>query len=228
MMKYNLKIVFGNRFVYFMGASILFYLLVTSINFFNTEDVTTVDDVYYLLFFPALLLIFFPTVYGIQNDEDARILEILFGVPNYRYKVWLWRISMTFVMVFGFLVLMAAVSGLLLVNVPVFTMALRLMVPVTFFGMLGFYFSTSVRNGNGAGVVLVVVGLILWILSEFLENTSNAAWNVFLNPFDMPSNMNETVWETVVLKNQRIQLIAAFIFLLWGLLNLQKREKFIR
>ena len=37
---------------------------------------------YNITFFPALLLIFYPMVFGIQRDEDARMLEILFGIPD--------------------------------------------------------------------------------------------------------------------------------------------------
>ncbi|TAJ13664.1 hypothetical protein DMA11_08105 [Marinilabiliaceae bacterium JC017] len=223
-MKYNLKVVFGNKFIYFLGASLIFYFLIALINLFSEESVT-VEGVYFQLMFPAFLLVFFPTTYSIQNDEDSRILEIIFGIPNYRYKVWLIRLVMTLVMVFSFLMLMAFMSSVLLIHVPLWQMTLRLMVPVTFLGMLGFFFSTIIKNGNGTAVVMVVIGLVIWITSEFIPNSK---WNVFLNPFDLPRNMSEAVWTSVVLANQRILLISSFVAVLWGLLNLQKREKFIR
>jgi len=222
--KYNLKIVFGNKFVYFLGASLIFYLLITSISLF-AADTVSVEAVYYQLMFPAFLLIFFPTTYGIQNDEDARILEILFGIPNYRYKVWLVRLAMAFFMVFWFIFVMANLSSWLLINVPVWEMTFRLMVPVLLFGMLGFFFSTLVKNGNGTAVVVVIIGLLVWFISAFLEASP---WNVFLNPFELPSDMSETVWESVVLKHIRTWLIVAFVSVLGGLLNLQNREKFIK
>ena len=45
--------------------------------------------VYNLLMFPCVLLVFYPAVFGIQNDEDSRILEILSASPtiNIRYGV---------------------------------------------------------------------------------------------------------------------------------------------
>ncbi len=222
--KYNLKVVFGNKFVYFLGASLLFYLLITSISLFGADSVS-VEGVYYQLMFPAFLLIFFPTTYGIQNDEDARILEILFGIPNYRYKIWLVRLVMAFFMVFWFIFLMANLSSLILINVPTWEMTARLMVPVVLFGMLGFFFSTVVKNGNGTAVVVVVIGLIVWILVELLESSP---WNVFLNPFDLPGNMSESVWASIVLKHIRTWSIISLVAGLWGLLNLQNREKFIK
>lgn len=44
---------------------------------------------YSMLLVPSILLIFYPTCFGIQNDQDAKTLEIIFGIPNYRYKIWL-------------------------------------------------------------------------------------------------------------------------------------------
>ena len=201
--RYNLKIVFGNKFIYFLGASLIFYLLITSINLF-AADTVSIEGVYYQLLFPAFLLIFFPTTYGIQNDEDARVLEILFGIPNYRYKIWLVRLIIAFTMVFWFIFIMANISSIVLINVPTWEMTARLMVPVSLFGMLGFFLSTVVKNGNGTAVVVVVIGLILWIFSDFLDNSY---WNIFLNPFDLPSNVSEAVWSSVVTKYIRTWLI---------------------
>ena len=222
--RYNLKVVFGNKFVYFLGASLIFYFLVTLINLF-TSDSESIQGVYYQLMFPAFLLIFFPTSYGIQNDEDARILEILFGIPNYRYKIWLLRLVIAYFIVFWFIFIMASLSSVLIINVPKWEMTLRLMVPVGFIGMMGFFFSTVVKNGNGTAVVVVIIGLLAWILIEIL---GNSAWNLFLNPFDLPNDMSEVVWANIVSKHIRTWLIISVVAGLWGLLNLQQREKFIK
>jgi hypothetical protein len=222
--RYNLRIIFGNKFVYFFGASLIFYLLITSINLFSSNSIT-VEGVFFQLMFPALLLIFFPTVFGIQNDADARILEIIFGIPNYRYKVYMVRLLMVLIIEFAYLFLLATMTNYLLINLPITTMALRLMVPVTLFGMIGFAFSTVVRNGNGTVVVVVVLGLLFWVLTSVL---SNSKWNVFLNPFSQPSNMSEMVWASVVSQQRSILMVTSLVLLLWGLLNLQMREKFMK
>jgi hypothetical protein len=224
LVRYNLKVIFGNRFIYFFAASLLFYLLITSIALFS-DEVYTAEHVYYQLLFPALLLIFFPTVFGIQNDVDARMIEIIFGIPNYRYKVYLIRLAMIVLMEFGYLILLSLLSNFILVNLPVGLMAIRLLVPVLFFGMLGFGFSTVVKNGNGTVVVVVIVGLLFWILTDVLQDSK---WNVFLNPFYMPDGMSQMVWENVVTQNRLILLCSSAVLLLWGILNLQQREKFMK
>jgi hypothetical protein len=219
---YNLKVVFGNKFVYFFAASLIFFLLVALINLFSA-DIVTVKSVYYMLMFPGLLLIFFPTVFGIQNDADARILEIIFGIPNYRYKVYLVRLAIVLLMEWVYLYILAYLSHWSLVNLPVSQMALRLMVPMVFFGLMGFAFSTVVRNGNGTVVVVVLVGLVFWVMSGIFEYSK---WNLFLNPFDEPQSMSTLVWESVVMQSRLIWLAASAVFLLWGLINLQRRERF--
>ncbi|WP_083631160.1 hypothetical protein [Labilibacter marinus] len=222
--KYNLKIIFGNRFVYFLGASLIFYLLITGIALFSS-DLISVGDVYYQLIFPGILLMFFPTAFGIQNDEDARILEILFGIPNYRYKVWLVRLCIIFAMVFVIVTILAFFNNYLLVELPFMEMGAQLIVVLIFFGTLGFLFSTMVKNGNGTAVVMVVIGLALWFLHAFI---SASKWNVFLNPFSTSGSMSESLYQTMLFQNRLIIISVSVVAILWGLINLQRRERFIK
>lgn len=85
---YNLKIIFGSKFVYFLFAALVFYFAIIGIMLFNGSAIQEYD-IYGVMFFPGILIIFYPVIFSIQNDKDARMLEIVFGVPNYRYKVYL-------------------------------------------------------------------------------------------------------------------------------------------
>ena len=60
LINYNLKIIFANKFLYFLLASLAIFILVTVINLFDTEWYPDQAAVYYLLLIPGLLLIFFP------------------------------------------------------------------------------------------------------------------------------------------------------------------------
>jgi hypothetical protein len=223
LIRYNLRIVFGNKFFLFCLAAVLFFLLVVVINLFSDTN-PTAGTVYALLLLPGLLLIFYPTTFGIQHDTDTRMIEIIFGIPNYRYKVWLVRLALIYGVVFLILLILSLLCVLALLPFPVLEMVYHLMFPIFFLGSLAFFFSTLIRNGNGTAVVMVVIGLVFWISSGILEDSK---WNIFLNPFRLPENMREEIWVGILLQNRIIILVGTVIALLWGLLNLQKREKFI-
>jgi hypothetical protein len=224
MIRYNLRIIFANRFIWFVLAALGIFV------FFAIQvviDRNTMSDgtVYGLLIFPGILLIFYPSVFGIQNDDDSRMLEILFGIPNYRYKVWLVRLFLIYVLVFLMIVLFSAIGSILLYKVNILEMAYQLMYPIIFLGSMAFMFSTLIKNGNGTAVVMVLIGVALLILQEdVLENTQ---WDIFLNPFEIPRNLNEVIWQGTIQKNRLFLGISMIVFVLYGLFNLQKREQFV-
>jgi len=223
MVQYNMKVIFGNRFIWFVLAALAFYFFVAITGIYNN---TLIDDgfVYGLQIMPGLLLIFFPMTFGIQNDLDAGIIEILFGIPDYRYKVWLVRLVLVFALVFLMMIGMTVMSYYLLAPVNIIEQSFQVMFPIYFLGSMAFLFSTIVKNGNGTAVVMVIIGVVLLILSDALEQTM---WNVFLNPLSIPNRLNEMVWHELTVKNRFFLGSGTLIFILYGLFNLQKREKFI-
>ncbi|MGD9929056.1 MAG: hypothetical protein AB7U05_03480 [Mangrovibacterium sp.] len=223
MVRYNFRIIFAGRFIWFLLAAFAFYVFVAVSAVWNGE-LPDEEFVYNTLLFPAILLIFYPMTFGIQNDVDAGILEILFGIPDYRYKVWLVRLVLVFVLVFLILIGFAGLSYIFLTPVNLFEMTRQIMYPILFLGSMAFMFSTLIKNGNGTAVVMVILGVLALILSESVERTM---WNIFLNPFSVPRNMNEMIWEGIALKNRIFLVVGALVFILYGLFNLQKRERFI-
>lgn len=223
MIRYNLKIIFANRFIWFLIASLAFFLFFAIMRVINNQGIGE-DVVYELLIFPGVLLIFYPSVFGIQNDDDSRMLEILFGIPNYRYKVWLVRLIMIYMLVFLIIVLFSALASVLLYKINILEMSYELMYPIVFLGSMAFMFSTLIKNGNGTAVTMVLIGVALLILQDAMRNTQ---WNPFLNPFNIPDNLNEVIWQGIISKNRIFLGIGMIVFILYGLFNLQKREKFV-
>ncbi|HEY5469663.1 MAG TPA: hypothetical protein VIK07_04010 [Bacteroidales bacterium] len=223
MILYNLRIIFSNRFIWFLAGSILIYVGL-SILYVFTNDISRMEDMYGIFLFSGILLVFYPSVFGIQNDLDARTIEILFGIPNYRYKVWLVRILLIFVIAFIIMLGFTLLSSVFIVKLSITNMTIQVMLPVMLLGIMAFMLSTIIRNGNGTAVVMIVFGLIFLILSDTLGRSQ---WNVFLNPFSMPRDMNETAWGLITLKNRIILITASIVFMLIALFNLQKREKFM-
>jgi hypothetical protein len=232
--QYNLKIIFAGKFIWFLLASLAFFGFFM-FNLAWTRGEINEGAIYNMLLFPCLLLIFYPVVFGIQNDEDNRILEIIFDIPNYRYKVWGLRMLMVYVANFFILALFAYFARLLLYPVNIAEMAVQLLFPMLFFGNLAFMFSTITRSGNGTAVLMIIIGLFLFVfMNSNVEsnnhqtwNISNSFWNIFLNPFKIPANIHPMIWQDTLIKSRIFLILGSVVFLLIGLLNLQKREKFM-
>ena len=220
---YNLKIVFGNKFIFFLIAAIAFYLMIVGILLFDNSAIQE-RDIFFTIIFPGALIIFYPVIFSIQNDKDARMLEIIFGVPNYRFKVYLVRFIISLLLLFVIMLLMSWFAVFALVKIRVFYVTYQLMYPLVFIACMSFFFSTLLKNGNSTAVVVVIIGLIFFILAEPLQYSK---WNLFLNPLDVPSDLSHNVWRNVIYQNRLFLIVGSIISVLGSMINLQKREKFV-
>jgi hypothetical protein len=219
-----MKIIFANRFLIFLIVAVVIFLLF-AVSFVLDPDVTSgINDVYYILLFIGIILVFYPTVFGIQTDVDTRTIELLFGIPNYRYKVWLIRLLNIYILVFGIIFFLSLLSTLIFVPVNILEMSLQLMFPILFLGSLAFMFASLIRNGYGTAAILVIVIIAIWFSSGFLDESK---WNVFLNPFYVPSDIDPMIWFEMIFYNRLYLLVGTILAILLGLFNLQKRERFI-
>jgi hypothetical protein len=71
---------------------------------------------------------------------------------------------------------------------------------------------------------MIIFGIFFLILEDPLRKSQ---WNVFLNPFNTPYDVNETAWALITLKNRITLITMTILFFLAALYNLQKREKFM-
>jgi len=221
---YNMKIIFANKFWVFLIVSVAIFLIFAVSDVLDPNETSEITDVYYILLFIGFILIFYPTVFGIQTDVDARTIELLFGIPNYRYKVWLIRLANIYVLIFGITLLLSILSTLTFVSVNILEMSFQLMFPIFFLGALAFMFASLIRNGYGTAAIVVIIILIIWFSSGFLQESK---WNVFLNPFYVPSDMDPMIWFEMVFYNRLYLLVGTLLSILFGLFNLQKRERYI-
>lgn len=223
LVSYNIKVIFANKFIYFVLASFAFFTLIITITVFEDPDFNEAV-IFGFLVFPGLLLIFYPLAYGLQNDDDSKMIETIFGIPNYRYKVWLVRFILTILVAFAILIVLGIIANITLYRFNIMPMIGQVLFPVTCLGSVGFMLSTKIKNGNGTAITLVIVSFIFFIFAEPLEYS---AYNLFLNPFSEPRNMSEFIWLNVIYKNRIYLTIGTALSLLYGMYNLQFREKFI-
>ena len=220
---YNVKVIFGNKFIYFVVAGFLFFAFIIMITIIDDPDFDEAV-IYGFLVFPRLLLIFYPMAYGIQNDDDSKMLETIFGIPNYRYKVWLIRFVLTIGIAAMILLVLGNIANLTLYRFDILPMIGQVLFPITFLSSLAFMVSTLIKNGNGTAIVIVIVAFVFFVFAEPLEFS---VYNVFLNPFSEPRQMSEFIWLSIIYKNRLYLMILSVLCLLYGMFNLQFREKFV-
>ena len=129
---------------------------------------------------------------------------------------------MIYVVIFVILIIFSYIAILLLYPVNSFEMALQLMFPILFFGNMAFMLSTITRSGNGTAVFMIIIGIVLMFLGK-----PDSFWNVLLNPFRVPDNVHPIIWEGILIKNRIFLLSASLVWMMVGLLYLQKRERFV-
>lgn len=221
---YNTKIVFANKFVYFLISALGSFIAAVLIVIFSDFEITEATA-YNLLLLPSVLMAFYPSCFGIQNDSDTKILELIFGLPDYRYKIWLSRIIMNLAICFVFVVILAGITALLLVDLSVMTMTFHVTVVCLFTSSLCFMLSTYVKNGNGAAVIFIAIGLLVFILNPSLEANK---WNILFNPYDIPMNKRPDIFEKIMIQNRLILIAASLVMLVTGINSARNREKFLR
>jgi len=221
---YNVKVIFGNKFIYFVIASFLFFGFVVLIPIMEDDADFNEAVIFGFLVFPGLLLIFYPMAYGIQNDDDAKMLETIFGIPNYRYKVWLVRFVLTIGITAVILAILGGMANIALYRFNLLPMLGQVLFPVTFLSSVTFMLSTLITHGNGTAIVMVIVSFIFFVFAEPLEYSQ---YNIFLNPFSEPREMSDFIWLSIIYKNRLYLTILTALSLLYGMFNLQFREKFV-
>ncbi len=222
--KYNFKILFGGRYLIFMVLSFIFFCYLLFNSAYSGNALTEVV-VYANLIFPSLLLIFYPTTYGVQRDEEAKILEIFFCIPNYMYKVWLLRLIFVFIACFANVLLFSYAAHLLLCPVSIFKMTYQTMFVVVLFGSMAFFLSTFIKSGNGVAIVLLgLFALLVFISGSFFENSM---WHILINPFDEPTDIHPDIWQSTLSHSRILLSCCSLGLLLLSLNNLRRRESLL-
>jgi len=222
--RYNVFTAFSGKFIYVFALAIVLFLVIVILYVLKNDASPSPEAVYNFLLFPGVLLVFYPSAFAIQNDVDSRMIETLFGIPDYRYKIWLVRSLIQYMVIGALLLVLALLCRLGLAEFPVGRMLFHLMFPVIFIGSLGFMIAALTRSGNASAVILVLLVLFFWLALESVEGSS---WYVFHNPFQTVEQVETPLLAETTLLNRIYLLLGSIVATLFGLLRLQHREKFI-
>lgn len=223
-LRYNALHIFGGRFVVFLGLALGLFFLVLLIGLLGRGGTPNSERLYNYLLAPGILLVFYPAVYGIQRDQDTRMVETLFGIPDYRYKVWLTRLVTLYIIIGVLMFALVLLCRIALADFPVWRMASQVMMPVIFLGSLAFFISAQSTSGNVTAVILVIFLMFFWVLGDEIQDSS---WFLFHNPFRSVEALRSVLWAQTTFYNRLYLIMGSVITTLFALLRLQNREKFI-
>ena len=222
--RYTASQVFAGKFIYFVLLALGLFCTFVVVNALQEEVPPNAASVYYFLLVPGLLLAFYPSAYAIQSDADARMLETLFGIPDYRFKVWLARHLVQQLVIAAILLLLALLCDFALAPLPVGSLVFHLIFPIGFLSSVGFMFAALFRSGNGAAAVMLMATLAFWILHEAVGGTR---WSIFINPFDATDAGDYFARRAEVYYSRAYLLAGIGLTTLLALLRLQDRERFV-
>ena len=222
--RYNASAVFSGRAVYFMVLAAVVFLVVVVLNLVGRGGEFNGQKIYDYLLVPGVLLVFYPAVFVIQNDRDSGMIETLFGIPDYRYKVWLARYFTLYVVVAALVFLLAVFCRLGLAGFPLGRMVLQTMVPVIFVGSLAFFVASETGSGLATAVIMIVVILLFWL---FKGSLADSPWYLFHNPFTVTNEVRAVLLAKTTVANRLYFIRASIALTMLALLRLQKREKFV-
>jgi hypothetical protein len=223
-LRYNALHIFGGRFFIFLGLALGLFFLVLFISLLGRGGTPNSERLFNYLLAPGILLVFYPSVYGIQRDQDTRMVETLFGIPDYRYKVWLTRLVTLYIIIALLMFVLVLLCRITLADFPIWRMVYHVMMPVIFLGSLAFFISAQSTSGNVTAVLMVILLLFFWVLGDEI---SNSAWYLFHNPFRNVEALRSVLWAETTFYNRLYLIMGSAAATLFALLRLQNREKFI-
>jgi len=216
---------FSNKFWYFILGSFLLLLVILSINIFYLKTILNEQFFYSNFLVLGVLIIYYPTTFTIQHDLDNRMLEILFGIPNYRFKVHLLRLFIILLVTFSTLFVFSLFVNFGFIKFSIHQMLYQLLIPILFISSFSFLLATIFKDGSGTAIVLLIIGIFIWFNRGFF--IENPKWDIFLNPFYLPENIKDDIWMQILEKNRLYLFIGSIITSVIAMLNLQNREKFL-
>jgi hypothetical protein len=223
-LRYNALHIFGGRFVIFLGLALGLFFLVLLIGLLGRGGTPNSERLYNYLLAPGILLVFYPSVYGIQRDQDTRMVETLFGIPDYRYKVWLTRLATLYIIIAVLMFALVLLCRITLADFPIWRMVYHVMLPIVFLGSLAFFISAQSTSGNVTAVIMVVLLIFFWVLGDEIRDS---AWFLFHNPFRSVEALRSVLWAETTFYNRLYLIMGSVVTTLFALLRLQNREKFI-
>ena len=219
------KILFAGKFYIALIAVIgVFNILPITIGHIFHDPMPIDAAFYFMNMVPAIILALFLSMFLVSYEKDNKTIEGLFSIPGSPYKVWLYKLSIEYFLLFSLQIMFSLITFFFVDDVSIELLVITAFVPVFFAGNLTFFFSTVIKSGIAAGIVTFIVLFIFFPVSAALESSP---WSLYLSPFIKPNDLDIDIWNQRLLYNKLAVFGLGVFFMYFGLKNLRKRERFL-
>jgi len=222
----NEKFIFSQRFLFFFGGVLLYFIIFCVVNYFKSsaERIGEGGIFMWLLIIPGIALIFYPSMSIITSEIENRTIEVIFSTADSRYRVWLARIFTLYLSLALIIFVLCGLSFIFISDFPFWGSFFHSLFPPIFISSVIIMLSVIFGSANAAGLVSLIIILFLFIIYEPLSSTG---FNLFLNPYIKPPNIDYKLWGNIIWYNRIGILILSGFMLYYSMFKLNKREKYI-
>jgi len=226
LIKLNTKVLFSNKFLYFLIGIFLYFGVVCTINYFTDPgDYIKGEHIYIaVLLVPMIILTVFLSALIVPSEIESNTIESLFSVSGSIYKVWIIKIVVMYISLSLLLLILEILSYFMIADFPILKNFVMSLFPLYFIGGMTFFFASKYRSTGVAGIISGIVLLIFMFLAEPLEHSR---FFLYLNPMITPRDINNYVWTRTVIENRIGMVIFGSFFYYLGLSRLKFKEKYI-
>ena len=221
----SFRLVFHRKLIFMIIGIIVYYGILYAIATMRPGEGFGVRQALRVLVeIPGVVLAIYLTMDLVAGERDRNTLEVLFSTSMSHYKIWVTRMLAVYAVLAVTLVAMSTISFFFFAEFPYLWGGLNAFLPAFLIASLTFFFSVTCRSGNAAGMLSLGVLLLVLITSEPLGGTE---FFLFLNPFDPPIGVEETMWDDKVLINRSGVFGIGCLMLFLGLRRMERRERLL-
>lgn len=231
----SMQIALHRKVIFMCGGVLSYYAILYAFALWRPGEGFSVEQALDVLVeVPGAVLAIYLTMDMVAGERDKNTLEILFSTAISHYATWSVRIVTICAVLFATLMAMSTISYFFFAEFPFIWGGLNACFPAFFMVGLTFLFSVLCRSSNAAGMIAVGILIAILLLTspesevEIDGNTlTNSAYDLFLKPFEPPSNLDPNLWTNRVILNRTgiVALGALCIFL--ALRRMLDRERLL-
>lgn len=219
------RIVLHKKVMFMCLGIVTYYGILYALAVLRPNDGFSVEQALHILIeAPGTVLAIYLAMDLVAGERDKDTLEILFSTSASHYTTWGIRLGAVFIVLLLTILTMSLLAYFLFAEFPYLWGGLNAFLPAFFIGCLTFFFSTTCKSGNAAGMLSLGTLVVILLTAGVLENTG---YFLFLNPLVTPMGVDEVDWVEKAFYNRFGIFCLGGILIFFALKKMENRERML-